>query len=123
MRKKSKLRRREEELQAKARATREEVAWKLSVYEPDKIPVNLNVIFSLAKYSYFMYQTYRGADTEYWVSKKAIAADRAKIESYRSQIISGEYEERAKKVVEDTLELLDLITRYRVRDNRKCRVF
>lgn len=115
----SKALQREAELVAKARATREEIA----LYDVDNIPVNLGVIFSLAKYQYFMYQKYKGDNTGYWISKKAIASEKEKIRGYRSQITAGEHEGRAKEAAEEALELLTLVTRYRVRDNRKCRVY
>lgn len=122
MNKMSKALQREAELVAKARATREEYARVSLDYTPKSVPINLEVIYSLAKYQYFMYQSFKGEDSGYWISKKAIAHCKAEIERYKSHIKAGEHEERAKEAAEEALELLALITKHRIRQP-KTRVY
>ena len=85
--------------------------------------VNIKITFELIRLQLIFNQKYRVESKYYYVSKKDYNADLHKIEYLEAGIVEGPYKAQAVQAVAETKEYLSLIAEYRIRNNKKCRVY
>ena len=89
----------------------------------DKSINNAQIVYSLACLQWLFTQEYRSEDSPYYVSKKRYEADLKRIAALEAGIAEGAYKAQAVQAVSEAKEHLSLIAEYRIRNNKKCRVF
>ena len=87
-------------------------------------PINQQIIARLSALAWHLKQKYRAEGSSYYVSKRSYEADLSKITALAGKVAQGEaFESEALEAVKEAKEYLELIAGYRVRDNRKTRVY
>ena len=91
---------------------------------PSTAPINQRIQLRAYCIIWELTQRYRAEGSVYYVSKSSYEADLAKITALADKIIQGgDYEAEALEAVNEVREYLELVAGYRVRDNRKTRVY
>ena len=91
---------------------------------PSTAPINQRIQLRAYCIIWELTQRYRAEGSAYYVSKRSYDADLANITALEDEITQGgAYETEALEAVKEAKEYLELIAGYRVRDNRKTRVY
>ena len=94
------------------------------IHIEDKTSINYWVIRQVAILEWELYQKYRTNSTSHYVSRAEYEADLERIVAFENWIIEGQQAQvEAEDTVKEAKELLELIAGYRVRDNKKPRVY
>lgn len=68
-------------------------------------------------------QEYRSESSNYYVSRKRYNADVQRIDLLEAEITEGAYKAQVIQAVSEAREYLSLVAEYRIKENRKCRVY
>lgn len=86
-------------------------------------PSNYQIVYRLACLQWEFAQEYRSESSSYYVSKASYTAAQKRIDTLEAGITEGVYKAQAVQAAADAREYLSLIAEYRIRNNKKCRVF
>lgn len=86
-------------------------------------PHNKQVAYKAACLVWELAQEYRSEDSPHYVSKKRYEGSLRRVQALEDEIQSGAYKPQAEIAVSEAREYLKLVAEYRIRDNKKCRVF
>lgn len=86
-------------------------------------PQNMQIAYRAACLVWVFAQGYRSESSNYYVSRKRYNADVQRIALLEAEITEGAYKAQVIQAVSEAREYLSLVAEYRIRENRKCRVF
>lgn len=86
-------------------------------------PQNKQTVYKAACLVWELAQEYRSGSSNYYVSRKCYEASVKRVDLLAAEITEGSYKELAVAAVSEVREYLSLVAEYRIRENRKCRVF
>lgn len=90
----------------------------------DAAPINKQIVFKLSCLAWHFKQRYRNESVAYYVAKRDYEADLSKVKALEDELIQGgDSEAEAKVAIAEAREYLELIAGYRVRNNKKTRVY
>jgi hypothetical protein len=86
-------------------------------------PHNEQVLYKAFCLIWELAQEYRSEDSPHYVSKKRYEKSLERVQALEGEIQSGAFKPQAEIAVAEAREYLSLVAEYRIRDNKKCRVF
>lgn len=86
-------------------------------------PHNKQIAYKAACLVWELAQEYRSEASPYYVSRAKYEGSLRRVQALEDEIQSGAYKPQAEIAVAEAREYLSLVAEYRIRDNKKCRVF